>query len=721
MKFTRFVLTSIVLGLGLGLVGGASAADEQEARVIVRFKPAADSVRAKALGLRMGRSEAINVAQNRATALGLRTGVVGTGGGLRARLSLDERTHVFVVSGQQSSAALAKRLAADAEVEFVAVDHRRKHTAASTTPPNDLLYGGPTSSPVAYIGRFPDSKGILQDTYSRTIDQWYLKKPSATAGEVTSSIDAPAAWAITTGLSSVIVAVLDTGVRKDHPDLVGQFIGGYDMVGLNAGTQGVATANDGDGADDDASDPGDWVSAADVAGKTLGSGCDSTDVSNSSWHGTRVSGLIAANTNNALGMAGVGWGIRILPVRVLGKCGGYDSDIMAGMLWAAGISVPGLPANPNVAKVLNMSLGGTGRCSGSGTGTYPGTIAQVLATGATIVAAAGNGLPDRGGIETSLPANCPGVIAVTALRHVGTKVGFGNLGSDVAIAAPGGNCINLATGYPCLYPMVSTTNSGKTTPVLNDAAYTGSTASVGTSFSAPIVSGTVALMLSARPSLTSTEVLALLKRTARPFVTTGGTDGTAQCAAPTSAGQLECYCTTTTCGAGMLDAGEAVRLAQAAGSGELVVITATSGVIAGGTVTVDASTSTVGTGRTIASTAWSIITPGAGAAFSAVANTISTTLSTTMAGTFAVKVVLTDDIGVLHTNTASVTIAAAPVVTPPVTTTSSSSGSGGGGAFSAGWLMLLALASGLLAWPNLKPPIRLAQQRQQRPSQSNRA
>ena len=693
MKFTRFISSSLFVALSFTATVSVAQTPETQARVIVRFKLAADSVRAKPMSARMDSVSARDIAQTRATALGMRLGVVGPTGGLRSRLSLDERTHVFTASGL-SSAALAKRLAADSEVEFVAIDQRRKHFAV----PNDPFYAtGPAAGPTA--------------------GQWYLKAPSSVPGEVVSSINAPAAWdvtKVTTASASIIVAVLDTGVRKDHPDLNGKFVGGYDMVGLS-NAAGQATANDGDRADPDASDPGDWVSQADINGGTLGSGCDASDIGNSSWHGTRVSGLIGAATDNGLGMAGVGWNVRILPMRVLGKCGGYDSDIMAGMRWAAGISVPGLPTNTNVAKVLNLSLGGTGSCAASNpTGKlYREAINDVIATGATIVVAAGN----SAGLEVGLPGNCPGVIAVAALRHVGTKVGFSSVGSEVTLAAPGGNCVNIdangsVTG-PCLYPMFSTTNSGTTTPVLADDAYTNGRASVGTSFSAPIVSGTVALMLAARPSLTAPEVTALLRRTVRPFMSTGGTAGTAQCAAPTSVEQLECYCTTSTCGAGMLDAGKAVALAQAANSGESVVITATTGVIAGGTVTVDASTSSVGTGRTIASTAWSLVTPGAGAAFSAVANTLSTTLSTTTAGTFTVKVVLTDDIGVLHTNTASVTVAAVPVVIPP-TAPATSGGGGGGGAFSAGWLMLLALASGLLVWPKLKT--RWQQQRQLRAS-----
>ncbi len=689
MKFSRFILSSLVVALPFAASVATAQAPEAQARVIVRFKPAADSVRAKTMSARMDAVTARDIAQTRATALGLRRGLSSRlAHGLRARLSLDERTHVITAQGI-SSAELVRSLQADSEVELVVVDQRRRHTVV----PNDSLYAG--NSGVAPTSGAGSANG-----------QWYLKAP---AGVVTSSINAPAAWDITTGSPSVVVAVLDTGVRFDHPDLAGQFVlnpgsstgkGGYDMIGLST-SSAVATANDGNLNDDDPSDPGDWVSQADINGGKLGSGCDATDIGNSSWHGTRVSGLIAAASNNGQGIAGVGWGIKLLPVRVLGKCGGYDSDIIAGMKWAAGIAVSGL-VNPNPAKVLNMSLGGTGSCGTTGTGAlYRDAISQVNAAGATIVAAAGN----SEGQAVGIPGNCPGVIAVTALRHVGSKVGFSSVGPEASIAAPGGNCINIEVGQPCLFPMLSTYNSGTQGPVLNDASYTNNAASVGTSFSAPIVSGTVALMLSVRPSMTSNEVLSVLKKTSRPFVATGGTAGIAQCAAPAaSAVQDECYCTTSTCGAGMLDAGKAVAAAQAANTGESVVITATSGVIAGGTVTVDASTSMVGAGRTIVSTAWSLVTPGAGAAFSAAANTLSTTLSTTSAGTFAVKVVLTDDIGVLHTSTAGVTVAAAPVVTPP-TTPATSSGSGGG-AFSAGWLMLLVLASGLLAWPGLWRPQR---------------
>lgn len=648
----------------------SSAADS--ARVIVRFKPEAASVRAKIMAARMSRSSAMDVAQTRATGLGLRTGLQASGG-LRARLSLDERTHVFTASGIDS-ATLAKRLSQDSEIEMVTVDQRRRHFAVT---PNDPLYVG--------------NGGIAPTAGNGSANgQWYLKAPSAVPGEAVSSINAPSAWDLGTGSSSVVVAVLDTGVRMDHPDLAGQVVGGYDMVGFS-NSAGVATANDGNGADADASDPGDWVSQADIDGGALGSGCTSADITNSSWHGTRVAGLIAAASNNGQGIAGVAWGVKILPIRVLGKCGGYDSDIMAGMKWAAGIAVPGLPTNPNPAKVLNLSLGGTGTCGTTGTGAlYRDTITQVNAAKAIVVVAAGN----SEGLAVGLPGNCPGVITVTGLRHVGSKVGFSSIGPEVAIAAPGGNCVNLSGA--CLYPMLSTSNSGTRTPVLADAAYTNNSASVGTSFSAPIVAGTVALMASQRPSLTSTEVLSLLKSTARPFVSTGATAGIAQCRAPTSTVQDECYCTTSTCGAGMLDAAAAVAAAKSLNGATVTIAATPSSAVAGQVITLSAAGSTLGAGRSVVSYAWTLVDGGGVVSgFSSASNGVSTTMTASAAGTVSVKVELTDDLGVKYSASSSVNVAAAPVTTPP-TTQSSSGGGGGGGAFSALWVALLGLATWVL-------------------------
>jgi serine protease len=240
------------------------------------------------------------------------------------------------------------------------------------------------------------------------------------------------------------------------------------------------------------------------------------------------------------------------------ECGGYDSDIIAGMRWAAGLSLPGAPANPYPARVINLSLGGDGACSAA----YQEAVDEVTAAGTVIVAAAGN----SSGHAVATPANCRGAMAVAGLRHAGTKVGFSSLGPEVAISAPGGNCVNTAANSACLYPILTATDSGETVPV--SSTYTDSyNTSVGTSFSAPLAAGVAALALSVHPTMTPQEVTELLQATARPFPAVGSIPSSSaalQCTQPQynlvgmAVDQQECYCTTTTCGAGMLDAGAAL-------------------------------------------------------------------------------------------------------------------------------------------------------------------
>jgi len=500
--------------------GGAA----QEARVIVKFKQDSALLRQHALSSAASAGETLDAVKVRAKSLGVRLGV-----SLRAGRALSKHAQVVSLSGV-SSAVLAERLSAEADIEYAVTDQRRSYFAL----PNDPLY---TQGPA-----------INGSTGGPSAGQWYLQAPS---GEVTSGINAAGAWNITTGNPDIVVAVLDTGVRPEHPDLANRLLTGYDMVGDGSMTNG------GNGRKAGASDPGDWVSSSE-SGNSSGPYYQ-CDVSDSSWHGTMTSSLIGAASDNGAGMAGVAWGVKLLPVRVLGKCGGYDSDIIAGMNWAAGLHVPGLPLNPAPARVINMSLGGSGACPQS----YLDAVNAIIGkqNPAVIVAAAGN----SAGHAVSSPANCPGVIAVASLRHIGTKVGFSDLGPEISISAPGGNCVNMAYGTPCLYPILAATNTGITTPAAS--SYTDSfNISVGTSFSAPLVAGTVALMLSVQPSLTPAEVNTVLQRSARAFPSAGAGGGSSSgevqyCHAPNSGDQLECYCTTSTCGAGMLDASSAVAMA----------------------------------------------------------------------------------------------------------------------------------------------------------------
>lgn len=513
----------VACALWASLPGGAwaqsaaSPVDTPMARVIVSFKAEAAALRELPLAAESAADLAGRTADLRAQRLVQRAGKPLTAGRL-----VGPRAQVVMARGLRSE-ELALRLASDPQVAWAVPDQRRR---AATVPTDPLFNAGPPN------GRGP------------AVGQWYLRAPAAPA---VSAIDAVGAWQQVSASTSLVVAVLDTGVLGSHPDLVGRVLSGYDTIA------DTAIANDGSGRDSDANDPGDWVTAAESNNR---SGpffeCGASD---SSWHGTQVAGLIGAIANNGQGIAGAAHGVRILPVRVLGKCGGYDSDILAGMYWAAGIRQAGLPANPTPARILNMSLGGTGACSAA----YAEAVRTLNAQGAIIVAAAGN----SAGLAVGTPANCPGVIGVAGLRHVGSKVGFSDLGPEITISAPGGNCVNIGANEPCLYPILTTADEGLRGPTRS--IYTDSfNYTVGTSFSAPLVSATVALMLSADPALTPAEVRRRLQLSARPFPVRGADNGTDPtpvpvCRAPNTEEQLQCYCTTGLCGTGMLDAAAAVR------------------------------------------------------------------------------------------------------------------------------------------------------------------
>ena len=597
-------------------VPAAGAAAESEARVIVKFR--ADSSLMRALSARTGIATIPDGPQN-AQALSMRLGLALTDGRV-----LGARSQLVHAEGV-SSKDLALRLSAQTDVEYAVVDGRMRALAA----PNDPRYaGGQSGTPV--------------------VGQWYLRAPNSSsivdATSVLSAINAEAAWAITTGKRSIVVAVLDTGVRPEHPDLAGKLLPGYDFIS-NAGN-----ANDGDGRDADPTDPGDGVTAADVG--TV-KGCKTIDIGPSSWHGTQTAGMIGAASNNGIGMASVGHDVMLLPVRVLGKCGGYDSDIQDAMKWAAGIAVPGVPANLNPAKVINLSLGAADTCSAA----YIDVLQLVAAQGVVVVAAAGND-----GLTVGTPANCPGVIAVAGVRHAGTKVGYSDLGTEIAISAPAGNCVN--TTGSCLYPLLTTSNDGVQAP--GASIYTDGDVHItlGTSFSAPLVAGTVALMFSANKTLTPSQVLAALKGTARSFPSSGASpiqilaggpfSAVSACTAPTSVAQsYECYCTTSTCGAGLLDAGAAV--AAVAGLTANISEASTS-VVARVPVTLSGLGSHAVSGQPITTYQWAITGGGTIASFSSATNAPTATVVTSASGTVTVSLTVTDRTGQSDTTSTTLTV-----------------------------------------------------------------
>jgi serine protease len=341
------------------------------------------------------------------------------------------------------------------------------------------------------------------------------------------------AWTWTTGGPSVPVAVLDTGVTA-HPELSGMWLSGIDMVSE------PTMANDGSGRDSDPTDPGDWVSASERAQDEL-STCEEHD---SSWHGTVVGGILAARTDNSEGVAAVGWNARIVPVRVAGKCGAEVADIIDGMRWAAGLWVNDdhggwLPLNPNPVRLINLSFGGNKPCSAA----YQSAIDELRAHGVLLVAAAGNGQ----GVVTR-PANCRGVVAVAALNRDGFKARYSNFGTEVTLATVGGDSARAPLGDGGL---LSIFNAGSNGPGENIYAR-----SFGTSFATPVVAGTAALMLSINPGLTVDQLITGLQKSARPHVRS---PWLASCSMDNSA---TCLCTTDTCGAGMLDAEQALFYAR---------------------------------------------------------------------------------------------------------------------------------------------------------------
>ena len=393
--------------------------------------------------------------------------------------SLSNGAHLLSMPGSSDKVGMKKAIAAIralANVEYVEEDRIMNIQAA----PNDEYYGNLWGlHPVARVAT------------------------PAPGGTGSYGADFESAWNINTG-TGVVVAVVDTGITS-HPDIVGSngnlVSAGYDFISdcRMRNTCAAKTSNSLAVTlpSPDATDLGDYITAQDIKDNpTLFPG---PDPYNSSWHGTHVAGTIAALGNNAIGVIGGAHNARILPVRALGKGGGYMTDIVEGMRWAAGIH-PTIP-NPNPANIINLSLSGEGPCST----TEQNAINAIVAAGVVVVVAAGNGNQD---VANSSPANCNNVISVAAIAKDGSRGAYSNYSGSsvkVTLAAPGGSQ-SLNGDDRGIY---STLNTGLTKADLPPSGYI-YVYYQGTSMAVPHVSAAVALMKSRNSALTPVQIKNIL-------------------------------------------------------------------------------------------------------------------------------------------------------------------------------------------------------------------
>ncbi|QJD68982.1 S8 family serine peptidase [Xanthomonas campestris pv. badrii] len=337
-------------------------------------------------------------------------------------------------------------------------------TAAAVTP-NDRLYAG---------------------------FQWHLQ-------DSTGGIRVPQAWETSTG-AGVVVAVLDTGILPDHPDLKDNdhILPGYDFI-----SNATMSRRDSDARVPGALDYGDWTEEGNFCGLPAQS---------SSWHGTHTAGTVGELTNNTIGGAGVAHDAQILPVRVLGQCGGTGSDIADAIVWASGGHVDGVPDNIHPAEVISLSLGGPGTCDSN----TQSAIDTAVANGAVVVVVAGN---EASNSSLFSPSSCGNVINVGATRITGGIAFYSNFGSSVDLAGPGGGASDDTGNNGWDGVVLSTGYSGTTTPTSGDYEYVGM---AGTSMATPHVAAVAALVQSAlaasgKTPLAPAQMEAMLRQTARAF------------------------------------------------------------------------------------------------------------------------------------------------------------------------------------------------------------
>lgn len=491
-------LASSEVTRGLGPVPSTTADQSPISRLVVTYRDG--SVQ------RSNNAEALRSVTRAATSAGINTARMGGSPRVLRQTALGGTVVVLPKALDRVQAETLKRqLASDINVASVEFDVRERHTGIR-----------PTAS---------DAPAFIPNDPSFAAQQWHLKAPDGTPTPVLQQANRGGAnvtnaWDVADG-NGIVIAVIDTGITA-HPDLDTSLAdAGYDFIydGVTSGRRD-GNGNFVDGRAAGGWDLGDWTDEEPWI-------TECTDANNppstSSWHGTHVAGTAGAQiTNNGVSLAGVAYGAKVLPIRALGHCGGWSSDINDAILWAAGIDVPGVPTNANPAQVINMSLGGGGTCTAGSARAE--AIRRANERGAVVVVAAGNHNGDAGNRS---PASCPGVITVASNGVTGKRAFYSGYGSTIEISAPGGGAyMNDNSSGSQANPdgfVWQAVNGGDREPLNDGQAWRAGM--IGTSMASPHVAGVVALMQGARldaglPLLTPVEVTQLIQQTATPFPST---------------------------------------------------------------------------------------------------------------------------------------------------------------------------------------------------------
>lgn len=450
-------ITCFCLALALTACGGHSESDattqsvptaQSTALVAAAASAASSNTVSMAMSLKMNPTSLAPDTSTDRFIVKYKTGTSEGGSTTAVQAKLDRLASAF-----PSKARHLRRMGIGADVVTTA----RKLNAAEARAFMRAIASDPN---VEYVEPDTEMSGTMAPNDPEYGNQWGLtsnQKP----GTTTAGIRAEAAWDIANG-SGAVIAMIDNGVTS-HSDLNANILPGYDFTSNNRGGNGT--------------NPGIINETCSVV-----------------WHGTHVAGIMAAQTNNHIGIAGVAPAAKVVPVRVLNACArGYTSDIADGITWAAGGSVPGVPNNANPAKVINVSLGGLGSCETA----FQNAIDYATAQGAVVVAAAGNNAVSATNFE---PANCRNVVNVGATNRPGWRWVDSNYGAAVDLAAPGDS-------------IWSTYNNGTAAPGTEGYGYMD-----GTSMAAPMVSGVIALAQSVAPkALSPAEMRTLLTQNVQPF------------------------------------------------------------------------------------------------------------------------------------------------------------------------------------------------------------